>query len=151
MSDSGSAVVVRLGPAEFGIPVDQAEEVLRTPPITRLPFPPPAVCGVASVRGSLFPVLDLGVRLLGREARRPGRTLIVTDPDGEHSVGLLVDAVTGLVQMPETVQEPPPEAEATLPPGWVAGMVSRAPGRLVTLLHLGPVLAVAAPADQERR
>lgn len=151
MTPSDSAIVVRLGPAEFGIRLHEADEVLRAPEITRIPFPPPGICGVSSVRGSLFPVMDLGVRLLGRAARRPGRLVIVTDPDEDHDIGLLVDAVTGLVPIAEAVHEPPPEVEATLPLGWMAGVVSPEPGRLVTLLNLGPVLHPTGPADRKRR
>ena len=37
------AVVVRLGETEFGIDVRRVREVLRVPPISRLPFPPPSI------------------------------------------------------------------------------------------------------------
>ncbi len=143
-------VAVRLDAAEFGLPIARVREVLAPPAITRVPFVPPAICGVTSVRGTILPVLDLGLRLLGSEAARPGRLVVVSGTEAEGPVGLLVDAVTGLVEAPpEGIQEPPPEAEASLPAGFILGVVSPEEGRLVTLLDLSRVLAVAEPAEKE--
>lgn len=143
-------VAVRLDAAEFGLPIERVREVLAPPPITRVPFVPAAICGVTSVRGAILPVLDLGLRLFGSEATRPGQLVVVSGTEGEGPVGLLVDAATGLVEVPpEAVQAPPAEAEATLPPGFILGVIAPEPGRLVTLLDLSRVLAVGEPAEKE--
>lgn len=143
-------VAVRLNAAEFGLPIDRVREVLAPPPITRVPFVPPAICGVASVRGTILPVLDLGLRLLGSEAVRPGQLVVVSGSEDEGPIGLLVDAATGLVEAPaELIQAPPPEAEATLPTGFILGVVVPEAGRLVTLLDLSRVLAIGARAEKE--
>lgn len=143
-------VAVRLGAAEFGLPIERVREVLAPPPITRVPFVPTAICGVTSVRGTILPVLDLGLRLLGSEAARPGRLVVVGAGEGAGPVGLLVDAVTGLVEAPaEAIQAPPLEAEATLPVGFILGVVAAEAGRLVTLLDLSRVLDLVEHAEQE--
>ncbi len=143
-------VAVCLDAAEFGLAIERVREVLAPPPITRVPFVPAAICGVTSVRGVILPVLDLGLRLLGSEAERPGRLVVVRGTEGEGPVGLLVDAVTGVVEAPpESVQTPPVEAEATLPAGFILGVVAPEAGRLVTLLDLSRVLALAEPAEKE--
>ena len=143
-------VTVRLGPAEFGIPIQHVREVLRVPPIAPVPFTPEALRGLVSVRGALLPVVDLGIRLLGAPAARPGRLAVVQRPDAPEMVALLVDAVTGLETFSEARLRPmPPELEAALPEGIAAGVVSRGPGRLVTLLRLQPVLALAEPTHTE--
>ena len=43
----------------FGINVFKVREVIRVPQITRAPDMPPAVEGMASLRGMLVPVIDL--------------------------------------------------------------------------------------------
>ncbi|HEV2131461.1 MAG TPA: chemotaxis protein CheW [Longimicrobiaceae bacterium] len=150
MNDAAMIVAVRLDAAEFGLPIERVREVLTPPPITRVPFVPPAICGVASVRGTILPVLDLGLRLLGSEAARPGQLVVVSGAAGDGPIGLLVDAATGLVEAPpEAIQPPPAEAEATLPPGFILGVVAPEPGRLVTLLDISRVLAVGEPAEKE--
>lgn len=143
-------VAVRLGAAEFGLPIARVREVLVPPPITPVPFSPAAVCGLTSVRGMLLPVLDLGLRLLGEETARPGLLVVVSGTEGEGPIGMLVDAVTGLLETaPEAIQPPPAEAEATLPCGFILGVVAPEVGRLVTLLDLSRVLALGEPAEKE--
>ena len=143
-------VTVRLGPAEFGIPIQHVREVLRVPPIAPVPFTPEPLRGLVSVRGSLLPVVDLGLRLLGTPAARPGRLAAVQAPDAMEMIALLVDAVTGLETVAETqLRSMPPELEAALPNGIAAGVVSLGPGRLVTLLRLPSVLALEAPTHVE--
>lgn len=145
------AVVVRLGGAEFGLEVRRVSEVLRVPPITRLPFPPPTLLGIVSIRGTLVPVMDLGERLLGRPADRDGRLVVVRDPEREGWVGLLVDAVLDLIPLEAAGAEPPAEVEASLPAGWIIGVLAPGPDRLVTLLELTNVLDLHNPAAEESR
>ncbi|HEX7242420.1 MAG TPA: chemotaxis protein CheW [Longimicrobiaceae bacterium] len=136
-----SAVAVRLGRAEFGLPMERVREVLRPPPVTRTPFPPPDVVGVVHLRGALLAVLDLGTRLGGRPAATPGRLVVVSTGAGRERLALRVDRVSGVVETDDLVLPPPPEAAAALPEGWLAGVVSPADGRLVTLLRIDHVLS----------
>jgi chemotaxis signal transduction protein len=136
-----SAVAVGLGEAEFGLPLERVSAVLRPPPVTRTPWPPPDVVGVAHLRGSLLAVLDLGTRLRAAPAARPGRMVVVSPGGGREPVALLVDRVAGIVETGDAVEAPPPEAAAALPEGWLDGVVRSAEGRLVALLHLDNVLA----------
>lgn len=143
-------LTVALGEARFGIWVDEVLEILRTPPVTRLPLAAPELAGVTAVRGVVIPVLDLGVRLLGDGARRPGRLVLIRHHDTETIVGLLVDAVGTLLGVGEDdIRPPPPEAEAELPDGYVTGVAGDAAG-VVTILHLGRAAAPPEPSTEER-
>lgn len=150
---AGSALVVlRLGPAEYAVPVSAVREVVRPPPITRTPFAPPAVLGAVAIRGSILPVVDLGVRLFRAPARRPGALLVVRPGPAAEPVGLLVDAVTSLLEAGDAdTRLPPVEAEATLPPGWVSAMLEPEPGRLVALLDVDRVLHPERAATADAR
>jgi len=139
-----STLAVRVGGAEFGLPADRVREVLRPPRLTRVPFPPAGVRGVAQVRGTVLAVVDLGARLGVGPVAPPGR-LVVVWGRGREAVGLLVDRVVGLVEEEGGGDElPPDEAEAALPPGWLAGVAVPRPGRRVALLHLERVLGEEA-------
>lgn len=138
-----STLAVRVGPAEFGLPAESVREVLRPPPLTRVPFPPPGVRGVAQVRGTVMAVVDLGTRL-GMAPAGGAARLVVVWGRGREAVGLLVDRVVGLVDDEGGTELPPDEAEAALPPGWLAGVAVPAPGRRVALLHLDRVLGLEA-------
>lgn len=145
------AVVVRVGDVEFGIEVRRVREVLRAPPITRVPYPPPAVLGIVSIRGMLVPIVDLGERLLGQPSARDGRLVIVRDPEQEGSIGLLVDGVLDLIPLDDSGSEPPPEVEASLPSGWILRILAPGAERIVTLLELTRVLDIQIPTLEEQR
>jgi purine-binding chemotaxis protein CheW len=141
-------VVLRLGGAEFGVPISSVREVLRTPPISRVPFTPVDVCGAVALRGSVLPVVDLGLRLLRRPAQRPGSLLVVLPAGTTEPLGLLVDAILELTEADGAeVIPPPPEIEATLPPGWAKAIAVPAPARFVTILDLPAVLATGNAAQ----
>lgn len=134
-------VALRLGDVRFGLWVDEVLEIIRTPPISRLPIPSPEIAGVTAVRGDLVPVLDLGTRLMGEAAVRPGRLVLVRDEESGTMVGLLVDAVETLMRVRDDQIEAPPRAAASgLAPDVVAGVVAHEEG-VVTILRLGRVAA----------
>jgi purine-binding chemotaxis protein CheW len=97
-------VAVRVGEALYGLGVDEVQEIIDARPLTRVFHAPPAMGGVASLRGDVLPVIDLGV-LLGGESRRgrvQGRIVVVRERAGEkRRAGLLVDELGGLRELPE--------------------------------------------------
>jgi purine-binding chemotaxis protein CheW len=142
-----ATVVLRLGRGEFGVPIDVVREVLRTPQITPVPFAPAAVIGATAIRGSILPVVDLGLLLAQGPAQRPGSLLVVGGGAAVEPIGLLVDAVTGLLPADAAEPRPPPaEADATLPQGWIAAMLEPEAGRLIALLDPRSVLLAVAPS-----
>ncbi len=137
----GARVVVpmRVGEALYGVAVDDVVQVVRAPRLTAVPHVPRAVRGVASVRGEILPVVDLGTRLHDRPVAEDGRLVVVRLPRTGESVGLLVDGVEGLMTG-EGDADAPQETVTSLPAGMVEGVV-RAEGRApVALLSLSAVL-----------
>jgi purine-binding chemotaxis protein CheW len=142
-------LTVRLADVRFGLWVDEVLEILRTPPITRLPLASAEIAGITSVRGVIVPVLDLGQRLLRTPAARPGRLVLVRHLGSQALVGLLVDDVETLLEVrQDEIEGAPPEAEAQFPPGFITGVVT-AQGDVVTVLHLGEAAAPPEAATEE--
>lgn len=105
-------VVFRLGDAEYGLPVAAVQEVLRRPDdLTRLPKAPEFVAGLVNLRGGALPAVDLRrvLRLGGGTAERP--RIIVTSLRGAR-VGLIADAVPGVVRVPAAAIEAAPAVSA---------------------------------------
>lgn len=104
-------VVFRLAGAEYGLPVAAVQEVLRRPDApTPLPNAPDFVAGVLTLRGAVVPLIDQR-RLLrlpdgGDRGAERGRVVVVAQ--GEARVGLLVDALSGLLAVPEGCIGPAP-------------------------------------------
>lgn len=88
-----SVLIFEVGHAPFAIGVEHTEGVVDCPRITPLPNPPDGVIGIASVRGRMTVVMDLGLKASG-EARR--RLILVK---GDAQLGLLADRVEGVVAL----------------------------------------------------
>jgi purine-binding chemotaxis protein CheW len=145
-------VVFRLQHAAFGVPIAEVREVLRVPPITRVPFAPPGIAGVVALRGRILSVLDLSERLFSEPSASAGALLVVAPGDSEP-IGLLVDEVPGVFDTAgATHHDAPPEALAPLPPGWLGAVIEMEPGRLVTMLNIDAITRIdGGPSEGEPR
>jgi twitching motility protein PilI len=96
-------VACRMGGETFLIAREETREVLGHPAvITRIPGAKSWVKGLANVRGSLLPMLDLR-QFLGSGATTPGRnTRVVVVNHREIPAGLIVDEVLGFRRFAES-------------------------------------------------
>ncbi len=140
-------VVFRLNQTDFGVPIDRVRRIEQMIPITRVPKAPPFLEGVANIKGEIVPVVDLKRRfeLPAEERGERARILIVTL--GDETVGMLVDAVTGIERLPVDSIEPPPPMTAHINGVYLTGMVRRPAGsdqdaRLLILLDLAEILTL---------
>ncbi|MDZ5648412.1 chemotaxis protein CheW [Nitrospirillum sp. BR 11828] len=88
----------RVGAARLAAPAGAVTEVLRPPPITRVPHAPASLLGIATVRGAVVPVVSLARLLEGDGATPPevGRVLLF---DAGEPVALAVDEVGALAEL----------------------------------------------------
>ena len=86
----------RIGDAKLIAPMSEVKEILDLPVFTQVPGVKSWIVGVANVRGSLLPIMDMKGFLLGDDIkqRNKGR-IIVIDYKG-FSTGLIVEEVYGL-------------------------------------------------------
>ncbi len=95
MSDEGNAVLtVRAGGRRVAFPASIVAEVIRTPPLTRVPNGPASLLGVTHLRGMVLPVLSLG-QLVHRPEASGSRGCVVVLSQ-RPALGLAVDAVESL-------------------------------------------------------
>jgi len=91
-----SGIAFRLGDIEMVAPLTQVNEILHFPNLTLVPGTLPWIKGLANIRGTLLPIVDLQ-GYMGQPAiqlRQQSRIMIIHQ--GELNVGLLVDEVIGL-------------------------------------------------------
>lgn len=86
----------RLGKDRLIADMSEVEEILDLPEVTKVPGVKSWVVGVANVRGSLLPIMDLKGYVLGEDMqnRKRGRVIVI-DYKG-FSTGLIVDEVYGM-------------------------------------------------------
>jgi twitching motility protein PilI len=86
----------RMGADLFMAPSGSVSEMLKLPPLTRVPGVKPWVKGIANIRGRLVPLVDVRGCMGGgmSEVTEQSRVLIVQHADS--STGVLVDEILGL-------------------------------------------------------
>ena len=102
----------RIGREDFGIDIGDVLEIIGIQKITQVPDMPEYIRGVINLRGKVISVMDVRLRF-GMEARDyDDRTCVIVVMVGENTVGLLVDRVNEVVEIPENQIEPAPRSQS---------------------------------------
>ncbi|HEV2146139.1 MAG TPA: chemotaxis protein CheW [Longimicrobiaceae bacterium] len=134
-------VTFRLGPEEFGLDVFAVHEILRYQEPTPVPRAPEFVEGVIDVRGTLVPVVDLRRRFELADAPVNDETRTVLVEHAGERLGLVVDAVSEVLRVPETAVSAPPAYIRGLAAEFVRGIVRLEGGRLIILIDVERILS----------
>jgi purine-binding chemotaxis protein CheW len=134
-----------IGEEMFAIGILSIREIIEYGSLTEVPMTPPFIRGVINLRGAVVPVVDLAVRF-GRAARETTkRTCVVIieiySNKGTHEMGIVVDAVSEVLEIPAADIEPPPEFGARIRIDFIAGM-GKVGGRFVVVLDVDKVLSL---------
>lgn len=144
-ADHAQYLTFMLGSEAFAIGILAIKEIIEYGGITEVPMMPPSVRGVINLRGAVVPVMDLAVRFGRRSSEITRRTCIViveVEVDGEQQVlGVMVDSVSAVMEIPASDIQPPPSFGAKIPTDFIAGM-GKLNDRFVILLNVNRVLSV---------
>jgi purine-binding chemotaxis protein CheW len=131
--------VLELAGEAYGIEIGRVQEIIRMQAITRVPNGPECIEGVTNLRGRVIPVLDLRKRFRLAAAEPTRRSRIVVAELGDHTVGLVVDGVSEVLQAPAETVEPPSALVTTADSSYLRG-VAKLDERLILLLDLAGIL-----------
>jgi len=133
-----------LGSEVFAIGILAIKEIIEYSTLTTVPMMPAYVRGVINLRGAVVPVLDLSVRFGKAPSPVGKKTCIViieiTTAGERQDVGVVVDAVDSVLDIPADQIEPPPAFGARIATDFIEGM-GKVNGRFVILLDVNSVLA----------
>jgi twitching motility protein PilI len=111
-ADAVERLAFRVGPIGLLCASDAGREVALPPPVTRLPNLPAWMRGLANVRGTLIPVVDLAPAFGVEHQTALTRYLLVVG-DGDGALGLLVDGLPAIARFgaEEKMRGLPPHPE----------------------------------------
>ncbi|MES9990584.1 MAG: chemotaxis protein CheW [Candidatus Thiodiazotropha sp.] len=90
-------VMFYVGDSRFVAPLSGVKEILNHPSsMTPVPGSKPWMMGVANVRGTLIPVIDLQLYLIGEKTRRGRRSRVLVFRLGGGLTGVLVGEMVGM-------------------------------------------------------
>jgi purine-binding chemotaxis protein CheW len=115
-----------LGEENFAMDIRAVREIIQYSAMTVVPLMPEFVRGVINLRGQVVPVIDLQSRL-GRSTAIVGKKtcIIIFDASREGDkleLGLMVDAVSEVVDIPDADIELPPQFGASIRRDFIRGM-----------------------------
>jgi len=133
-------VTFALGKESFGINLQQVEEIIELPAVTKVPDAPDYVLGVICLRDQVLPLLDV-IQLLRVEEKGAVRTrdmVILLNFEGSK-LGIVVDGIQEIIRIREDTILPPPQTLGEEEAAKFEGVVIR-PDRMVSLVKLLNVL-----------
>lgn len=143
-SQAAKYLTVVLDNEAYGIAVIKVREIIRLQKITPVPQLPDFIKGVINLRGRVIPIIDLRVKF-GLKAEFAERTCIIVVQvrlagDQTVQMGLIVDSVEEVVNLPAEDIEPTPEFGARADTSYLLGM-AKVKGAVKTLLDIDRVIA----------
>jgi purine-binding chemotaxis protein CheW len=111
-----------LDDCEYGLELFKIQEICGYAPITPIPNVPPHVRGVMNLRGTVLPVVDLRMKFRLPLVEYNKFTVIVIAMVADKKVGLLVDAVSDVLQVAYDAMRPAPDFGATVDTEFIHGV-----------------------------
>jgi purine-binding chemotaxis protein CheW len=107
-SQEGKYLSFLIGKEEYAVEIRFVTEIIGMQKITILPDLPVFVKGVINLRGKVIPAIDVRLRFGLDERTYDDRTCIVITRLNDSSVGLIVDSVSEVLDIPQNNIDPPP-------------------------------------------
>ncbi|WP_306591383.1 chemotaxis protein CheW [Geothrix sp. 21YS21S-4] len=146
-ADGRPFVTFRLGTESFGIALQQVEEIVELPTVTKVPDAPDYVLGVICLRDQVMPLIDLS-EILSIEQGEGGRRrdMVVLLSFGSARIGVVVDEIQEILRVQDDQMLPPPQTLSEAEREHLEGILLL-PGRMVSLIN---VLKIITGDDQEK-
>lgn len=129
----------------FAINILDVKEIIEIANITHVPLTPDYIHGVINLRGNVVPVIDLSARLKHRCAEVSKRSCIVLVEvevaDGSQLIGMLVDEVREILEIPQVNIQPAPDFGTDIRTDFIQAM-ARVDEKFIILLAINKVLSL---------
>jgi len=138
-SDVDQYLTFSLGQEEYGIEILKVQEIKGYSAITPIPNTPPHVKGVMNLRGTVVPVVDLRSKFAMETVEYSKFTVIIVVTIGTKIAGLVVDAVSDVLNIPASDIRPAPDFGSRTDTRFITGMANSG-DKLAVLLDVDRLL-----------
>ncbi len=146
LAQEGKYLTFVLAGEDYGLEILKVREIIGMLDITAIPQAPPYIKGVTNLRGRVIPVIDLRLKFGLPPMDYGERTcIIVVDVRNESGVmqmGIVVDAVSEVLQVAADDLEPPPAFGNTIQGSYILG-IAKTKGGIKVLLDIHRILSAA--------
>lgn len=136
---AGKYLTFHLANEEYGLEILRVIEIIGLIEVTAIPRTPDYVKGVINLRGKVIPVVDLRRKFGLEEAEKTKETCIVVVDIGGSHMGIVVDAVSEVLDIKSSEIEPAPALGAGLDTSFILGM-GKTNDQVTILLEIEKIL-----------
>lgn len=141
-SDGDQYLTFALGEEQYGVQILRVQEIKGYTGVTRIPNTPDYVKGVLNLRGTIVPIVDLRMKFGMEQQEYDKKTVIIVVEVKGRIMGIIVDAVSDVMNIAAKDIQPAPEFGGAVDVGFINGIGSYGE-KLVAFLDIDRVLSVA--------
>lgn len=132
------SILFKMGDEFYGLSISLVREIIKPLPVTRFPKSPPHVEGVVDLRGRILPIINLRKMFeLDPVAQTEDTRFVDLQMEGLN-VGIIVDAVSEVMNIPHQLIEPAPPIVAGVEGKYLQG-IARMNDKLIMLLDVDEI------------
>ncbi|MCO4782568.1 MAG: purine-binding chemotaxis protein CheW [Candidatus Cloacimonetes bacterium] len=138
-TQEGKFLTFKINNEDYGISIRFITEIIGIQKITPLPDLDGCVKGVINLRGRVIPVIDVRIKFGLNELEYHDRTCIIVVNIQDKSVGLIIDEVAEVANIPASLIDPPPNINHGGSSRYIEGM-GKLENQVVILLDVNKLL-----------
>jgi len=143
----GKYLTFLVGDVGYGIEISYVVEIISVQEITLVPHTHPYVKGVINLRGTVVPVIDMGMRFGQGEVIYTDKTCIIVLSMDDMSVGILVDGVQDVSDIEDDNIQDPPQTTSSMYKNNFIKAVGLSAGEIKQLIDVYTVFEVENEND----
>ena len=146
----GKFLTFLVGDVGYGIEISYVVEIISVQEITLVPHTHAYVKGIINLRGTVVPVIDMGMRFGQGEIEYTDKTCIIVLSMDDMSVGILVDGVQDVSNIEdENIQDPPTTTGSAIKNNFIKA-VGVSQGEVKQLIDVYTVFEVDVDSIQQQ-
>jgi purine-binding chemotaxis protein CheW len=155
-TDGSQFLTFQLGDELYGVDILRVQEIKGYTTVTKIPNTPSHIKGVLNLRGTIVPIIELRTKFGMPTIDYTMFTVIVVVVVQEKIMGLVVDAVSDVLDIDRKDIQPPPQFGAKVDVSFING-IGKSGDKLIALLDMDRLLsngdmqeaALAAATDSQ--
>jgi len=113
---------------EYGVDILRVQEIKGWDTVTQIPNTPEYIRGVINLRGTIVPIIDMRVRFSLEELEYGPTTVVIVlkveSDDKSRIMGIVVDGVSDVYNMPDEEIKPSPDFGSAVDTDFVKGLAT---------------------------
>lgn len=122
-----------LGGEEYAIDILKVQEIRGYEAVTPIAHAPEFIKGVINLRGAIVPIIDLRIKFgLGKPEYTPFTVVVILNV-GTRVVGIVVDAVSDVIEVGESQMQAPPDFSRAVDVRYITALAMLAERMLIVV------------------